>query len=286
MDIGSRSLAGSYDSYYFAHGCGRPYHRDDSWLDFFDSIAERIVAGINPATALDCGCALGFLVEALRRRGVAADGIDVSEFAIQNVHPDIAQHCRLGSATDPFGQRYDLIICIEVLEHLPSTDADRAVRNFTQFTNDVLLCSTPFDYSEATHVNVQPPDYWAELLARYGFIRDVDFDASFIAPWAVRFRRSSEPLPRIVQAYERRDWLLWKENQDLRKLAIGGRDRSSSDDRDKQAQAVLLAEKDRAIQALNDHIAQIQNSRVLRLMQPLYRLRSRLFPKNDRRRAK
>jgi hypothetical protein len=205
MDIGSRSLAGSYDSYYFAHGCGRPYHRDDSWLDFFDSIAERIVAGINPATALDCGCALGFLVEALRRRGVAADGIDVSEFAIQNVHPDIAQHCRLGSATDPFGQRYDLIICIEVLEHLPSTDADRAVRNFTQFTNDVLLCSTPFDYSEATHVNVQPPDYWAELLARYGFIRDVDFDASFIAPWAVRFRRSSEPLPRIVQAYERRD---------------------------------------------------------------------------------
>ena len=47
-------------------------------------------------------------------------------------------------------------------------------------------------------MNVRPPEYWAEQFARQGFVRDVDFDASFITPWAVRFRRSAEPLHRVI----------------------------------------------------------------------------------------
>ena len=76
-----------YDAYYYAHGCGTPYRRDAEWLRFFGSVADRIVADIGPASALDVGCAMGFLVEALRRRGVDAFGIDVSEYAIAHVDP-------------------------------------------------------------------------------------------------------------------------------------------------------------------------------------------------------
>ena len=47
--------------------------------------------------------------------------------------------------------------------------------NLCPHTADVLFSSTPFDYDEATHLNVQPPDYWAALFARHGFYRDVDF---------------------------------------------------------------------------------------------------------------
>ena len=64
----------------------------------------------------------------------------------------------------------------------------------------------------------QPPEYWAELFAKEGFFRDVDFDASFITPWAVRFRKNDEPIHRIVRDYERKYWLLGKENSDLRNL--------------------------------------------------------------------
>ena len=32
-----------YDADYYAHGCGRPYQRDDEWLAFFGKIADRIV---------------------------------------------------------------------------------------------------------------------------------------------------------------------------------------------------------------------------------------------------
>ncbi|MFN2285206.1 MAG: glycosyltransferase, partial [Anaerolineae bacterium] len=205
-----------YDAYYYAHDCGKPYQRDADWLSFFDRIAERLIAEIQPNTVLDAGCAMGFLVEALRRRGVSAYGVDISEYAIQNVHIDIQPYCWVGSVTAPFPQKYDLITSIEVLEHMPRQEAERAIANFCSYTDDIVFSSTPFDYREVTHVNVQNPEYWAGIFARQGFFRDQDFDASFLTPWAVRFRRRQDPLYRIVQDYERRFWTLWKENVDLR----------------------------------------------------------------------
>ncbi len=209
-----------YDAYYFAHGCGREYKRDAHWLGFFDKIAARITSDIAPKTVLDAGCAMGFLVETLRKRGVEAWGVDISDYAIQNVHPDIQPYCWVGSVTEPFPRKYDLIVTIEVLEHLPRLESEQALANLCQHTDDVLFSSTPLDYKEATHFNVQPVEYWAELFARQGFFRDVDFDASFITPWAARFVRKKWPLTRAVRDYERKFWLLWKENVETRQQLV------------------------------------------------------------------
>ena len=215
-----------YDSFYYAHYCGeRAYCRDASWLEFFGGIAREIVSRIAPATVLDAGCAMGMVVEALRDRGVEAFGVDISEYAIQNVREDVRPFCRVGSILEPFPRRYDLIVCIEVLEHLPPRDAERAVANFTRFADDVLFSSTPKDFKETTHFNVQPPEWWAELFARHGFYRDVGFDASFITPWAVRFRRLEGPVARVVGDYERRLWWLDQDNRAQRELGLEQRNR-------------------------------------------------------------
>jgi hypothetical protein len=179
-------------------------------------VAERIVSDIGPGTVLDAGCGWGFLVEKLRERNVEAWGIDVSEYAIEKVHEDIRPYCRVASALDPLPHKYDLVITIEVLEHMPSAEAGRAAANLCAYTDDILFSSTPFDYKEATHFNVRPPEEWAELFARQGFLRDVDFDASFVTPWALRLRRQDETKVRMVREYERKFFLLWKENVDLR----------------------------------------------------------------------
>jgi len=208
-----------FDAYYYLHGCGdTPYGRSPEWLNLFNYIAGRIAADIRPESVLDAGCALGFLVESLRHRGVQAFGVDISEYAISQVHESIKPYCWQGSITEPFPRRYDLIVSIEVLEHLPKTEAEKAVENLCHHADDILFSSSPFDYEEPTHFNVQPPEYWAALFARQGFYRDVDFDASFITPWAVRFRRRNEPVHRLVADYERRFWLLWQENQGCRKM--------------------------------------------------------------------
>lgn len=193
-----------FDEYYFAHCCGRPYARDKAWLDFFGMIADRIVSDFQPTRVLDAGCAWGFLVEALRARGVEADGIDISEFAISQVTPDVAPYCRVGSIAEPFGTRYDLIVTMEVVEHMPPHEADRAVANLTTHTDTILFSSSPFDLREPTHQSVRPSEGWAEAFARQGLFRDVDYDAGFVTPWAVLYRREAAVhVPALVKRYER-----------------------------------------------------------------------------------
>jgi SAM-dependent methyltransferase len=249
-----------YDDYYFAHGCGEPYERSEIWYGLFNDFADHIARLIQPNSVLDAGCAIGLLVETLRQRGIEAWGVDVSEYALQNIPEELQSYCRLGSVTEPFEQRYDLIVCLEVLEHLPPRETEKAVENICKFTNDVLFSSTPFDYKETTHFNVQPPEYWAQLFAQHGFYRDVDFDASFITPWAVRFRRRGEPFHRIVREYERKFWLLWKENIDMRNLTLEMRNQ--------------LAEIGQAKQQLGE----IQASRSWRLMEKIRSLRLKVIP--------
>jgi SAM-dependent methyltransferase len=210
----------TFDAYYYRYCCGGGCQRDRSWLAFFGGVADRIVGDVQPRRVLDAGCAFGFLVEALRERGVEAMGMDISAYAIGNVHPSIRSYCRQGSITENLDADYDLIVTIEVLEHMPQADAERAIANMCTHTADILFSSSPLDHRELTHVNVQPPEYWAEQFARHGFYRDVDFDASFITPWAVRFRKRDAPVHRIVREYERRFAALAIERNEIRKHAL------------------------------------------------------------------
>jgi glycosyltransferase involved in cell wall biosynthesis/SAM-dependent methyltransferase len=216
----SENLSEIYDEYYYAHGCGSPYGRSPEWLQHFHDVAERIDRTLAPQSVLDAGCAMGLLVESLRKRGVEAYGIDISEFAISQVHEDIKEFCWSGSVAEPFPKTYDLIVTMEVLEHMPPEEAERAIANFCKHAKRVLFSSTPFDFREPTHFNVHPTEEWAEMFAQHGFYRDVDYDASYIAPWGVLFVAKDAPMPRLVRDYERRFATLWRENTDLRSLTV------------------------------------------------------------------
>ncbi len=268
-----------YDAYYYATGCGQPYERNESWLRFFASIADRIVSDIGPTTVLDAGCAMGFLVEALRHRGVQAFGVDISEYAIANVHPSIRPFCWVGSLLEPLPQQYDLIITIEVFEHIPKTEVELAIENLCTHTDDILFSSTPFDYKEATHCNVQPPEYWAERFAQHGFYRDIDFDATFITPWAARFRKSRDPVSRVVAAYERRWWQLHQENLARRELNIEQRNELAAKAQEIQQLQQTVKELSAQLNDWEQRWSQLEGSADWTVMRkPQSMLRRRLTP--------
>jgi len=223
----------AFNAFYYRNCCGQPYERNETWLRFFRLVAERIVSDISPRSVLDAGCAIGLLVETLRERGVDARGIDVSSFAIASVPEALRPYCREGSIAEPYGERVDLIVCIEVLEHMPAEEADRAIAMFAQHTDDVLFSSTPFDYREPTHINVRMPEDWAEAFARHGFFRDVDYDASFITKWAVRFTRRAVPAHRLIRDYERRFWQLRAAEYDARAYAVDVQQRLDAVERER-----------------------------------------------------
>ena len=185
-----------YDKEYFEKHYNPPYKRGEArWLDFFNQIADQLVRSLKPRTMLDVGCAIGFLVEALWRRGVRAYGIDLSEYAIHQVPENLKGFCAVKSVLEPlpesFPLTYDLITCIEVLEHLSQNEGQIAVKNMASKTRCILFSSTPLDdLDEPTHVNVRPVIYWLQSFAEVGFYPDLRFDASFVSPQAFLLRKS------------------------------------------------------------------------------------------------
>jgi len=285
-----------FDAYYYAHDCGRPYQRDEGWLSFFDQIAKRIVEQYEPKTVLDAGCAWGFLVEAFRNHGVEAFGVDISEYAIQNVHPEIKPYCWHGSITKPFPRKYDLITCIEVLEHMPMLEAEKAIENLCAHADEIVFSSTPFDYKEVTHINVHDPEYWAEQFARHGFYRDMEADLSNITAWAARFVKTKRTILKLVHDYERKFWQLRKENVDLRNLsgelqqglkqqegqlqALGAH--VSEKEQEIQALSAQIDARDRSVQLLTKQLAEIANSKAWKAALILRRIRLLLVPHKQR----
>ena len=189
------------EEYYHSH-CGIPYHRGEPhWYEFFRDVARGIRQTVGPRTVFDAGCAMGFLVEALRDQGIEAYGRDLSNYAIAQVPPGLKAYVECGSISDPIQGAFDLVTCIEVVEHMEPDQGRRAIENICKISNKVLFSSTHSDFIEETHINVQPPIYWLRIFADYGFGPVSGFDGSFLCPWAILFeRRDSRPTDSELEA--------------------------------------------------------------------------------------
>jgi 2-polyprenyl-3-methyl-5-hydroxy-6-metoxy-1,4-benzoquinol methylase len=206
---------GRYYYDHYQHDTGIPYEHNEHWQGIFDRVAETIVRLFQPRKALDAGCAVGLLVRALRERGVDAYGIDISDYAVTAAPEDLRPYLRQGSLADPIDDRFDLVTCIETVEHMPAGEAEAAIANLCAVTDRIVFSSSPDDYGEPSHLTVRPVEYWASLFAQNGFYRDTTVSAEFIAHWAVVFTRA-EPTPTdIVRRYEA---VLWRAVDEAEKV--------------------------------------------------------------------
>jgi SAM-dependent methyltransferase len=164
-------------------------------------VADEIIRTFAPRSVLDAGCAMGLLVDALWDRGVPAQGIDISRYAIANVRPDMRSYCREASLTDPIDGNFDLVTCIEVVEHLEAADAQAVIANICKVTDTILFSSTPSDFDEPTHISVRPPIFWIEAFAAQGFGPDLVADGTFLTSHAMIFRRGNPCDDVLLRAY-------------------------------------------------------------------------------------
>jgi O-antigen biosynthesis protein len=189
------SLSADYGPSYFRTHCGSlAYDRAvPHWGIFFGGIAETIIRSFRPSRVFDAGCAMGFLMEAFWDRGVEAWGRDISEFAISQVRADLRDFCCVGSIADLIEDRFDLITCIEVLEHMPEAAAVQAIEAMTAATDRILFSSSPRDLQEPTHINVKPTIYWLRLFAAQGFAPLLSYDPTFVTPQCIVLERVAQP---------------------------------------------------------------------------------------------
>lgn len=135
-------------------------------------LAETIVKMYSPRTVTDLGCATGLYMACLMTKGVICRGVELSPNALDPevclVDPASIQVADLRELII-FPDYSDVVLCLEVLEHIQEEYADRAVRNIVSAGNHLIVSPSPHGGGEHHH-NPQPKDYWMEKFKAHGYI--------------------------------------------------------------------------------------------------------------------
>ena len=123
------------------------------------------------ASVVDVGCGVGTWLSAFSSmnisdiQGYDGDYVDRSKLEI----PESA--FKAADLTQPLlaNRRFDLAVCLEVGEHLPSQSAPTLVKSLVGLADVVLFSAAIPGQSGTNHVNEQWPEFWAKLFADHGY---------------------------------------------------------------------------------------------------------------------
>lgn len=136
------------------------------------TILPLVAKLIHPRTVVDVGCGVGTWLAVWQKNfgaevyGIDGDYVDRSQLFIdaENFHPaNLEERITLN-------RRFDLVMTLEVAEHLTPARADSFVEDLTRLS-DVILFSAAIPAQGGTnHVNEQWQSYWAQKFLRLGYV--------------------------------------------------------------------------------------------------------------------
>src|SRR5579871_2089663 len=134
-------------------------------------IVPLVMALVRPVSVIDVGCGVGTWLSIFAGLGVSdVYGVD-GPYVDQNQLFIPRENFLPADLTQAFScpRKFDLVVCLEVAEHLPSTASSTLIDTLTSL-GPVLLFSAAIPFQGGTnHINEQWPEYWAALFAERGF---------------------------------------------------------------------------------------------------------------------
>ena len=92
--------------------------------------------------------------------------------------------------------KFDLLLCLEVAEHLPANKAEHLVKTCASHSNTIFWSAATPGQGGYHHVNEQPHEYWIEKFAAHGYKHRLLADVLPVAPHdyyrknAIEFKRA------------------------------------------------------------------------------------------------
>jgi len=136
-----------------------------------EAIVPLVMDLVQPHSVVDLGCSTGPWLAAFRRRGIE-DIVGVDGDWVPRNRLQIPEECFYAhdlAQTIDLGRRFDLAVCIEVAEHLPSSRADGLVALLTRLAPAVLFSAAIPGQGGTGHVNEQWAGYWIDRFSQHGF---------------------------------------------------------------------------------------------------------------------
>jgi SAM-dependent methyltransferase len=150
---------------------------------FFDEIGTYAIASareivpwiletLKPTSVLDVGCGDGTWLSAFKECGLdEIHGVDGDYIALENLK--IPRDCftvsNLESSFD-LGRTYDLVMSLEVAEHLTEAAADNFVDSLIKHGKIIVFSAAIPSQGGTGHQNEQWPQYWADRFTSRGYV--------------------------------------------------------------------------------------------------------------------
>ena len=93
----------------------------------------NLIHKLNPKSVLEIGIGNGFVSSFLKRYGIEVTTCDINP----NLEPDII--CELQDLPRHVNKRFDLIVCCEVLEHMPWNDFSKNIQVLSEISDRQLI---------------------------------------------------------------------------------------------------------------------------------------------------
>jgi SAM-dependent methyltransferase len=167
-----------FDADYFEFGRKSNWRSGYHWSRFEGLFRDtaRFLVEMFPAahSFLDCGCAKGFLVRALRESGSEAFGFDASAFAVSKAPEELQAFLRVATTGKAkYDRRFDMLVAFDLLQMLSEDQVTEFLRRSRKWTSQGILAVIPVSLSEGNldraQITIRPRDWWREQFLAAGW---------------------------------------------------------------------------------------------------------------------
>lgn len=138
-------------------------------------VVPIILQYITPSNVLDVGCGIGHWLNVFKSHEIFDTiGIDYDSIPRDKL---VIPHCEFigmdlsKKLVSKKNEKYDLVLCLEVAEHLPKSRSKSFIKDLTKLSPIIIFSSAIPGQGGTNHINEQWQSYWIDLFKKEGYCK-------------------------------------------------------------------------------------------------------------------